>query len=243
MTVVSNRFFLLLAVTTKKGGCSIIYLYFTVSYVFSETTRQEEKITCLSMWGLLKHIWTAVLNFLCIRDNSTYSISHLLNSGSKLRLQNQSGLLFCLNISTEAMYSGYFNPKPYLKDPVFNLWEIKIKICFPCRGSEIERETAWVIFDEVHYMQDRERGVVWEETIIFLPPETRMVFLSATLSNSNQFASWIAQLRHQPCHVVYTDYRPTPLQHYAFPQGGTGLHLVSLQWQISGQIHIPSTRI
>ena len=95
-----------------------------------------------------------------------------------------------------------------------------------CRGSELERETAWVIFDEVHYMQDRERGVVWEETIIFLPPEVKMVFLSATLSNSLQFASWISQLRQQPCHVVYTDYRPTPLQHYAFPQGGVGLHLV-----------------
>ena len=85
---------------------------------------------------------------------------------------------------------------------------------------------AWVIFDEVHYMQDRERGVVWEETIIFLPPETKMVFLSATLSNSIQFASWVSHLRQQPCHVVYTDFRPTPLQHYAFPQGGGGLFLV-----------------
>jgi superfamily II RNA helicase len=43
------------------------------------------------------------------------------------------------------------------------------------RGSEVLREVAWVVFDEVHYMQDRERGVVWEETIIFLPPETKMV--------------------------------------------------------------------
>lgn len=43
------------------------------------------------------------------------------------------------------------------------------------RGSEVLRELAWVIFDEVHYMQDRERGVVWEETIIFLPKETKMV--------------------------------------------------------------------
>ena len=37
------------------------------------------------------------------------------------------------------------------------------------RGSELLRETAWIIFDEVHYMQDRERGVIWEETIIFAP--------------------------------------------------------------------------
>jgi hypothetical protein len=43
------------------------------------------------------------------------------------------------------------------------------------RGSEILREVAWVIFDEIHYMQDKERGVVWEETIIFMPPEAKMV--------------------------------------------------------------------
>ena len=41
-----------------------------------------------------------------------------------------------------------------------------------------------------------------------------------------QFAEWIAHLHNQPCHVVYTDYRPTPLQHYIYPAGGDGLHLV-----------------
>ncbi|KAG5566763.1 hypothetical protein RHGRI_002338 [Rhododendron griersonianum] len=71
------------------------------------------------------------------------------------------------------------------------------------RGSEVLKEVAWVIFDEIHYMRDRERGVVWEESIIFLPPAIKM-----------------------PCHVVYTDFRPTPLQHYAFPMGGSGLYLV-----------------
>lgn len=95
-----------------------------------------------------------------------------------------------------------------------------------CRGSEVLREVAWVIFDEVHYMQDRERGVVWEETIITLPPQIRMVFLSATLANATEFASWVAHLHKRPCHVVYTDFRPTPLQHYGFPQGGNGLYLV-----------------
>ena len=52
------------------------------------------------------------------------------------------------------------------------------------RGSEILREVAWVVFDEVHYMQDRERGVVWEETIIFLPKEVKMVFLSGERANA-----------------------------------------------------------
>jgi len=67
-------------------------------------------------------------------------------------------------------------------------------------------------------MQDRERGVVWEETIIFLQDDCKMVFLSATLSNAAEFAGWVAHLHKQPCHVVYTDYRPTPLQHYLYPQ-------------------------
>ncbi|KAI7838418.1 hypothetical protein COHA_007790 [Chlorella ohadii] len=83
------------------------------------------------------------------------------------------------------------------------------------RGSEFLREVDWVIFDEV-----------WEETIIFMPSSTRMVFLSATLPNAFQFAQWVSYIHTQPCHVVYTDYRPTPLVHYGFPSGGKGLYLL-----------------
>lgn len=94
------------------------------------------------------------------------------------------------------------------------------------RGSEIMREVAWVIFDEIHYMRDKERGVVWEETIILLPHSVRYVFLSATIPNAMQFAEWVCKSHEQPCHVVYTDFRPTPLQHYLFPAGGEGIYLV-----------------
>ncbi|KAJ6958633.1 hypothetical protein NC653_040319 [Populus alba x Populus x berolinensis] len=75
-------------------------------------------------------------------------------------------------------------------------------------------------------MKDRERGVVWQASIIFMPPEIKMVFLSATMSNATEFDEWICHLHKQPCHVVYTDFRPTPLQHYVFPVGGAGLYLV-----------------
>ena len=54
------------------------------------------------------------------------------------------------------------------------------------RGSEIMREVAWVIFDEIHYMRDKDRGVVWEETIILLPDNVHYVFLSATIPNASQ---------------------------------------------------------
>ncbi|KAI4375499.1 hypothetical protein MLD38_013361 [Melastoma candidum] len=94
------------------------------------------------------------------------------------------------------------------------------------KGSELLREVAWVIFDEVHYMRDRERGVVWEESIVMAPKNSRFVFLSATVPNAKEFADWVAKIHKQPCHIVYTDYRPTPLQHYVFPAGGDGLYLV-----------------
>lgn len=94
------------------------------------------------------------------------------------------------------------------------------------RGGEVMREVQWVIFDEIHYMRDKSRGVVWEETIILLPDKVRYVFLSATIPNAMQFAEWICKIHHQPCHVVYTNYRPTPLQNYLFPAGAEGIHLV-----------------
>ncbi|KAJ3481767.1 hypothetical protein NLG97_g7737 [Lecanicillium saksenae] len=94
------------------------------------------------------------------------------------------------------------------------------------RGSEIMREVAWVVFDEIHYMRDKTRGVVWEETIIMLPDKVRYVFLSATIPNAFQFAEWIAKIHHQACHVVYTDFRPTPLQNYFYPAGGSGARIV-----------------
>lgn len=94
------------------------------------------------------------------------------------------------------------------------------------RGSEVVREVAWVIYDEVHYMRDKDRGVVWEESIILLPHKVRFVFLSATIPNAPSFVNWVSKIHYQPCHVVYTDYRPVPLQHYLFPQGSEGLYLV-----------------
>ncbi len=52
------------------------------------------------------------------------------------------------------------------------------------------------------------------------------MFLSATIANAAEFAEWICKIKKQPCHVVYTDFRPVPLQHYLFPSGGEGIHLV-----------------
>jgi len=125
----------------------------------------------------------------------------------------------CLVMTTEVI-----NVLSYTGNIVINSAKILRSMLY--RGSEIMREVAWVIFDEIHYMRDKERGVVWEETIILLPHTVRYVFLSATIPNAMQFAEWICKSHEQPCHVVYTDFRPTPLQHYLFPAGGEGIYLV-----------------
>jgi ATP-dependent RNA helicase DOB1 len=81
------------------------------------------------------------------------------------------------------------------------------------RGSEILREVGWVVFDEIHYLRDKERGVVWEETIILLPDKIRYVFLSATIPNAREFATWIAKL-HKQVHIISLPLSITNTQSY-----------------------------
>jgi len=82
--------------------------------------------------------------------------------------------------------------------------------------SKVIEEIGWVIFDEIHYMKDKIRGVVWEETIILLPNIIRYVFLSATIPNSLEFASWIFLMKNEPMNVVFTEKRPVPITYSAF---------------------------
>ena len=77
----------------------------------------------------------------------------------------------------------------------------------------------FVIFDEVHYLDDRERGTVWEEAIIYAPPHMRIVALSATVPNVAQFASWIESVRKQPVNVIVEERRPVPLTHKVWIPG------------------------
>lgn len=68
-----------------------------------------------------------------------------------------------------------------------------------------------VVLDECHYMNDRQRGTVWEESIIYCPREVQLVALSATVDNSDQLTDWIAQV-HGPTELIYSDFRPVPLE-------------------------------
>ena len=81
------------------------------------------------------------------------------------------------------------------------------------------KDTSWVIFDEVHYLDDPERGTVWEEAIMFSPPHVRFLALSATAPNIEEVAEWIRSILDHPIEVVIETNRPVPLVHLFQCQG------------------------
>jgi antiviral helicase SKI2 len=82
------------------------------------------------------------------------------------------------------------------------------------RGADLIRDVEFVIFDEVHYVNDLERGVVWEEVIIMLPEHVTLILLSATVPNTYEFASWVGRTKKKDIYVISTPKRPVPLEHY-----------------------------
>jgi superfamily II RNA helicase len=74
-------------------------------------------------------------------------------------------------------------------------------------------EVEYVIFDEVHYMDDEERGSVWEESLIFAPEKIRFICLSATIPNVQELGAWLREIRGPDMVVIQSSRRPVPLHH------------------------------
>ena len=92
------------------------------------------------------------------------------------------------------------------------------------RGADLLRDVEYVIFDEVHYVNDLERGVVWEEVIIMLPDHVSLILLSATVPNTYEFASWVGRTKKKDIYVISTQKRPVPLEHYLW--GGKDMYKI-----------------
>ena len=100
--------------------------------------------------------------------------------------------------------------------------------------DDIERlqDVAYVIFDEIHYINDIERGTVWEESLIFAPQHIKFVCLSATIPNINPFTEWMQSVRDIDIEIVEELERPVPLEH----------HLYFKDYGIGHVEHIPALR-
>lgn len=87
-------------------------------------------------------------------------------------------------------------------------------------GSDVTRDLEYVIFDEVHYVNDKERGHVWEQVLIMLPAHVCVVLLSATVPNTIEFADWLGRTYQKKVYVITTLKRPVPLNHYLYTGSG-----------------------
>ncbi len=88
------------------------------------------------------------------------------------------------------------------------------------RNKILEEQSAikdfrWVIFDELHYLDDMERGSVWEESLIFLPKHMNILGLSATIPNIKELAGWFESIHQRPLKIIIESKRPVPL-HFFF---------------------------
>ena len=84
------------------------------------------------------------------------------------------------------------------------------------KNSELLNQVEWVVFDEVHYINDNERGHVWEEILILLPKGIGIIMLSATVPNYMEFAQWVGEIKEAKVYVQNTLKRVVPLQHLLF---------------------------
>lgn len=88
--------------------------------------------------------------------------------------------------------------------------------------KELLGEISYAIFDEIHYISDEDRGHVWEECLILLPQQIKILGLSATVPNLFSFSEWLAHIRDHPVVAIKHNTRPVPLEHYVF-ETSTGI--------------------
>lgn len=97
-------------------------------------------------------------------------------------------------------------------------------------------EVDLIVLDEAHYLGDKDRGVVWEEVLIYLPPRVRLLLLSATIRNADEICGWLRWIRGAECRWVAAYERPVPLYPlFLFPNGELGP--LSTRKGLFGKIH------
>jgi superfamily II RNA helicase len=101
--------------------------------------------------------------------------------------------------------------------------EILRNLLYDAASGEIDLRLdtlGLVIMDESQYLADPERGVVWEETIIFCPSQARLLLLSASIGNPHDIAEWLTSIRTMPCRLIKHSKRTVPLRAgYLHPDG------------------------
>tara|TARA_B100000902_G_scaffold140349_1_gene138331 strand:- start:980 stop:3313 length:2334 start_codon:yes stop_codon:yes gene_type:complete len=127
-------------------------------------------------------------------------------------LSNQKYYDFCKTYESVGVLTGDIKQNPDA-DLLIMTTEILRNMLF--RSNDLIDQLYCVIFDEVHYINDRDRGHVWEETLIMLPKNVQIIMLSATINNPEKLANWIS-LKGKDVDLIGTKFRPVPLNHHLF---------------------------
>ncbi|KAJ8273783.1 hypothetical protein GJAV_G00105480 [Gymnothorax javanicus] len=169
---------------------------FVAAHTSAGKTVVAEYAIALSQKHMTRTIYTSPIKALSnqkFRDfKNTFSDVGLLTGDVQLSPESS-----CLIMTTEILRSMLYN------------------------GSEVIRDLEWVIFDEVHYINDAERGVVWEEVLIMLPDHVSIILLSATVPNAIEFSEWIGRIKKRHIYVISTVKRPVPLEHHLYTGNST----------------------
>uniref|UniRef100_A0A0N5CFN6 DEAD/DEAH box helicase n=1 Tax=Strongyloides papillosus TaxID=174720 RepID=A0A0N5CFN6_STREA len=146
-----------------------------------------------------------------------YIIAMCLDNGKKCfyttpikALSNQKFEEFKNKYNSVGMMTGEITVNPNAKFLVMTAEILKEMVC---SGASLLKNTGYVIMDEGHFIGNKERGHIWEETIIGLGKNIKLAILSATMPNSSQLAKWIVGIKNEPLHVIGTSKRPIPLEY------------------------------
>ncbi|KAL4131792.1 hypothetical protein QTP88_009048 [Uroleucon formosanum] len=137
-------------------------------------------------------------------------------------LSNQKFRDFKKKFGDVGLITGDFQVKPEAQCLIVTT-EILCSMLYS--DSDKIKETEFVILDEIHYVNDRDRGHIWEQILIMLPKRVKLVMLSATVTNVIDFANWIGRTRDSKIYVVFTLYRPVPLEHYLYVGSNTSMEM------------------
>uniref|UniRef100_A0A6C0LWY7 Helicase n=1 Tax=viral metagenome TaxID=1070528 RepID=A0A6C0LWY7_9ZZZZ len=113
-------------------------------------------------------------------------------------------------MTTEILYNTLFQKK-MLKEDIIKPEQLSLHF-----EMDIENELGCVVFDEIHYINDPDRGRIWEETIMLLPKSTQIVGLSATIDKPDRFCQWIENISLRESWLCSYDKRIVPLTHHSF---------------------------
>eukprot|EP00117_Sycon_ciliatum_P038949 scpid27437/ scgid1370/ Helicase SKI2W; Helicase-like protein len=164
---------------------------FVAAHTSAGKTVVAEYAIAMALKNVAKTIYTSPIKALSnqkFRDfKNTFSDVGLLTGDIQINKEAS-----CLIMTTEILRSMLYN------------------------GSDVIRDVEWVIFDEVHYINDAERGVVWEEVLIMLPDHANIILLSATIPNTKEFAGWVGRTKRKKVYVISTNKRPVPLEHFLY---------------------------